>query len=577
MGKLIKAFQKRYKNESLFLQKKIIYLLYTNHIFILAFSLFTILNIFTTDYFIALIIGFGTFLYLVNYFLIYKKNYELATNITLLLPMIVVGLDMFLAKNDTTIGFHIAYRGTVSFFTMMLIMSLIAVRRYQPIMISMLSAFIIAILYIFRFLPNSNSMDAAVIINIGIHYILAGTASFLVLYLTEDLLNITQEKSQTAIQATENLQKSYIKLSEEKEKQSKLLAALPDLIIIHDHEGNVKDFSLTNNELIQLFQEKVPIHNIFEILPNDSKTSIKDNIKNIKEKDELRIFDFELENKSKEKIFFEARINPLDESTFVFIGRDISEKVRSNFILREAEDRIFQTSKMATLGELSAGIAHEINQPLNYLNGVFHLFSNFDQNEKEIHNKINKYIPNSIHSLDRINSIVNHLRDFVRSQESEKSLVDLNKIINNSLIFFKEKIRLKNIRLTISQKDTDYNLYANQNRLEQVFVNLFQNSIDALEAVDEHNRQINIIINKKLENEICNLHIRFFDNGTGIDESANQKIFEPFFTTKRILEGTGLGLSIASTIIKEHGGTIELSENKKGTEFLITFQCNQNE
>ncbi len=573
--------RQRYNNESFFIQKKTIYLIYTNHIFILTFLAFTILNIFTTDFFIASILAVGSFLYLVNYFLIYHKKYELAGNITLLVPMVVVGLDIFMAKNDNIIGFHISYRATVSFFTMMLIMSLVAVKRYQPIMVSTLSLGIVIAFYYFRFHTNAAHMDYAVLINTMIHYVIAGGASFLTLYLTEDLIQIAEEKTKevcnTNIQLRESLsqiEESNREILKTREKESIILKSFPDLIFILNISGVVQECHISNIDLIPFFGENCGGNSIFPLLAPKDADLVKKSLEAAYTNRQIQTIQCVMVRDSVEKQL-ECRINFLQDYTFVMIVRDMTSQMDSLRRLKDAEDKMNLTSRLSTLGEISAGIAHEINQPLNYLKGVLHILENEKTDITNFQSRIDKYLKNSQHSVNRIENIVNHLRNFVHNREVEKEATDIMTSIENSLIFFHEKIKLRKIMLNIHRRGMNFIILANPTRLEQVFVNLLQNAMDALAEVEEKKEKIiHIDIEKSVVSSVpfrYNVIVTVYNSGKPLNPAIRDKIFDPFFSTHENGNGMGLGLSIVSSIVKEHNGTINLVDKNDGTAFRMEF------
>ncbi len=573
--------RQRYNDESFFIQKKTIYLIYTNHIFILTFLAFTVLNIFTTDFFIASILGFCTFLYLANYFLIYHKKYELAGNITLLLPMVVVGLDIFLAKNDAIIGFHISYRATVSFFTMMLIMSLIAVKRYQPIMVAGLSLGIIIAFFFLRFSEQPNRMDYAVLINTMIHYVIAGGASFLTLYLTEDLIRIAEEKTKevcnTNIQLRESLsqiEESNREILKTREKESIILNSFPDLIFILNISGVVKECHISNDELVAYFGENCKGNSIFPLLTPKDADLLKKSLEAAYIDRQIQTIQCILVRDTDEKQL-ECRINFLQDYTFIMIVRDMTSQMDSLRRLKDAEDKMILTSRLSTLGEISAGIAHEINQPLNYLKGVLHILENEKTDISTFRSRIDKYLKNSQHSVNRIENIVNHLSNFVHNRELEKEPINIMTAIENSLIFFHEKIKLRKVMLNIHRRGMNFIILANPTRLEQVFVNLLQNAMDALSEVEEKQEKIiHIDIEKSVVSSIpfrYSVIITVHNSGKTMDHSIRDKIFDPFFSTREQGNGMGLGLSIVASIVKEHNGTIHLVDKNDGTAFRMEF------
>lgn len=275
--------------------------------------------------------------------------------------------------------------------------------------------------------------------------------------------------------------------------------------------------------------------------------------------------------------------------------------------LQQAHVQLVHSDRMSSLGQLVAGIAHEINNPVNFIYGniipateyiqdLLNLVDVYEKNtpyaipELQRHlseidfNFLRSDLPRLLNSMkigaDRIRQIVLSLKNFSRLDEAEMKAVDIHEGIDNTLLILQNRIKARADRTSI-QIVKDYgNLpelecYAGQ--LNQVFMNLLSNAIDALEERDQdQSSNINrpepntIRISTNLLN--CNwVQIRIADNGTGIPDEMHDKIFEPFFTTKTRGMGTGLGLSISRQIIEDkHMGRIRCcSRIGQGTEFII--------
>ncbi|MBP0020888.1 MAG: HAMP domain-containing protein [Cyanobacteria bacterium SBLK] len=262
--------------------------------------------------------------------------------------------------------------------------------------------------------------------------------------------------------------------------------------------------------------------------------------------------------------------------------------------LQETQAQLIQTEKMSSLGEMVAGIAHEINNPVNFIHGnVTHAAEYLDDlfdlialyqgyspdRESKIKDKLEEIdfdflqadFPRILASMrmgtQRIREIVTSLRNFSRLDEAEVKDVDLHEGIESTLIVLGHKIK-QGIEIIRDYGDLPkISCYPAQ--LNQVFLNLIVNSIDTLLNRDIETKQITIRTCRTQEDTI---QISILDNGLGIPENIRHKIFNPFFTTKPIGQGTGLGLSICYRIIEKHDGRIEVfSEVGRGTEFKITL------
>ncbi len=235
--------------------------------------------------------------------------------------------------------------------------------------------------------------------------------------------------------------------------------------------------------------------------------------------------------------------------------------------LKETEGQLVQTEKMASLGRMSAGIIHEINNPLNYATQALYLLrTKKDRLPEDDRTKYLEIVSDIEEGVGRVQRIVSDLREFTHPHSSGKDRVELLEVLSASLRFLSHELRdpLK-VEVSVS---ADLQVYAEKNKLVQVFVNLVQNSVDALKEKKFREEKPSISIRGEAGEKKVRVWVR--DNGNGIPPENLGKIFDPFFTTKDVGEGMGLGLSICYRIIREQGGDITVkSEPGKFTEFLL--------
>ncbi|RKX20077.1 MAG: histidine kinase, partial [Candidatus Zixiibacteriota bacterium] len=244
--------------------------------------------------------------------------------------------------------------------------------------------------------------------------------------------------------------------------------------------------------------------------------------------------------------------------------------------LHQSREQLVQSDKLAAIGTLAAGVAHEINNPIGFINSnlntmgkyIKKIIEYFEENNisidddlKDIIEDFHDAIKESSEGTDRVKKIVADLKSFSRVDKAEKESVNLNDGLDTTLNIVWNELKY-NCKIEKDYGDIP-DLYCYPNQINQVFMNML---VNAGHAVYEKSG----IINLKTWADEKNIYISIKDNGKGIEKDNMAKIFEPFFTTKEVGKGTGLGLSLAFDIIKKHKGTIEVtSEVGQGTEFII--------
>jgi PAS domain S-box-containing protein len=231
--------------------------------------------------------------------------------------------------------------------------------------------------------------------------------------------------------------------------------------------------------------------------------------------------------------------------------------------LVEKQAQLVQAAKLASIGELTTGIAHEINNPLN--NIALFVGNAIDRLEsRRTHGAIVSNLKKAEVQVRRAETIINHLRAFGRLSSPHREPVSINKVIQSAVSFVSEALRGRNISTQLDLSPAQPIVDGNEVQLEQVFVNLLTNARDALESADRKT----ISITSRTSGTL--IEVVFIDTGAGIPADLLPRIFDPFFTTKPSGQGTGLGLSISYGILKEHHGDIEVeSRIGEGTTFLI--------
>ena len=265
------------------------------------------------------------------------------------------------------------------------------------------------------------------------------------------------------------------------------------------------------------------------------------------------------------------RISPAE-----YPGRKVLLVTTSDITKRlETEQQLIQASKMATLGEMATGIAHELNQPLSVIKTASS-FSIKKATKKEpikedvLFNILTKIDAN----VDRATKIINQMRQFARKSDMAMDKLQINDVLERAFEIFSQQLKLRGIEVVWDIENDLPKIEADQSRLEQVFINLLLNARDAIEerwgSRETATADKKIILRTKCKGNLIICEV--CDSGKGVPRALANKIFEPFFTTKEVGKGTGLGLSISYGIVKDCGGSIQVAPNIGGGAcFIVKF------
>ena len=259
-----------------------------------------------------------------------------------------------------------------------------------------------------------------------------------------------------------------------------------------------------------------------------------------------------------------------------YMGRDVLLATTSDVTARLlAEQQLIQASKMATLGEMATGVAHELNQPLSVIKTASSFFLKKIRKKEPVTEDVLETLAAEMDShVDRASKIIAHMREFGRQAEVKRSEVQVNEALLKALEIFSQQLKLRQINVVRDLAENLPPIMADSNRLEQVFINLLTNARDAIEERWAHSEQKagakRIFLKTSSRNGVVIIQVR--DNGKGVPLSARDRIFDPFFTTKEAGKGTGLGLSISYGIVRDYDGTIKVeSREGEGATFTIEF------
>lgn len=230
--------------------------------------------------------------------------------------------------------------------------------------------------------------------------------------------------------------------------------------------------------------------------------------------------------------------------------------------IQRTHDSLVQTEKLASLGRMAAGVAHEINNPLTGVVTFAHLLKKRFPPESSEADDLNVIIEQS----ERCSKIIKNLLTFARAKPTEKGQVNINDILNKTIFMVKNQAKFHHIKFNIDIEDLRFIVFGDASQFQQIFLNMFINAVDAMNG----RGNIKVATRRITEDNKQFVEIEFTDEGCGIKEENMSKLFEPFFTTKPVGKGTGLGLSVSHGIVKHLGGHIKVrSTVGKGTSFFV--------
>ena len=409
---------------------------------------------------------------------------------------------------------------------------------------------------------------------------------------------------------------------------SQMWAAVPDIFLRLDRFGTILDCKRGNTKEIYLPQTNLLGKRLQDFLPETINAQLDAAINQLQPTRPIGRLEHSLTRLGEER-FYEARLLRLPEAQVIVVIRNITERKQTEAALRQSEAQLkrqaaklektlsalqkaqaqlVQTEKMSGLGQLVAGIAHEINNPVNFISGNLPYLNQYVQDLVRLVRLYQQHYPNPVPEIaaearaielefllrdlpqletsietgaERIRQIVVSLKSFSRLDEAEMKQVDIHEGIESTLLILQNRLKATTKRpgiQTIKQYGNLPKVKCYAGRLNQVFMNLLVNAIDALEqqnrdlSADELQAHPSIIeIQTEASQDNSSVIVRIRDNGPGIALDAQARLFDPFFTTKPVGQGTGLGLSISYQIITEqHQGKLECNSTLgRGAEFWL--------
>jgi len=373
------------------------------------------------------------------------------------------------------------------------------------------------------------------------------------------------------------------KLKNSEEKYRTIVENMRDIIAVTSTKGKLLYIS-TSAEKFTGFTSKELLVKKTHLAMNDQKKIMHQFISQTKTQNNGMLDEYRIQTRNGEfkwvlhtwqKIMPSS--NPFkqvdhNQAILIHLIRDVTDLKLAQIKQDKLKEQMIENAKLASLGTIAAGIAHELNNPLTIVSGYFQILSK----SKELNISAEKIIDYSKAievALNRMQTIIAHIKVFGKDTSSEPmALYSINKVINDSLILLNKQLLNHNIQVSLILDEKIPETFININKLETAIRNLIINSKDAFDAHPDIKSKTIVITTQAYESEIV---IKYKDNAGGISSANMGKIFDPFFTTKEVGKGTGLGLSITHGILKEHNGTIQVSSILgEGSEFILTLPIN---
>ncbi len=352
---------------------------------------------------------------------------------------------------------------------------------------------------------------------------------------------------------------------------SALMDNFPDMIHSVDDQGNIIFFNQMALTLLGYEEPQLSGMNIRQLYAPEVLEAVEKGFLELKQTGEKRVESLFIAHDGT-RIPVEQRTLALCDEHGAFIQTfTVSRDIRK---LKEMQDGMLHAGRLAAVGELAAGVVHDINNPLTAValaNTVLQqLIEGRVSMPDDVRAQADELFATIRESTDTIESIASRLRDFSRGVKDQHVPVDLFDPINDALFILGHRIKTDRISVLCPVVKAKYWVFGDHNQIEQVFLNLFANACDAMAQSEV--RELSVEITPEVREGRAFLCCRVRDTGEGIKEEDQGRVFNAFHTTKPRGKGTGLGLSIARSILAEHGGEIALqSARGKGTTFTVAL------
>lgn len=333
-----------------------------------------------------------------------------------------------------------------------------------------------------------------------------------------------------------------------------IFKALPDLCFLTEADGTIIDYKAGSPAKFYVPAESFMGKKFYEVLPSPVAQQFQEAIHQVQQKESTVIVEYPLTLKGSVS-FFEARCLPLLQDKIMIIVRDITER-------KKTEELLNKSDTLAAIGQLAAGVAHEVRNPLTVIKGFIQLFQ-INQEDQD------KYFGLMLSEIERIESILHEFLSIAKTDVIPTEKKNICSILRNVVSLINTRAIMTNIQIDLHIESKELMIDCCENQLKQVFINILQNSIEAM----PDGGTISISVKKSEREEVI---INMVDEGIGIPEERIKRLGEPFYSTKE--KGTGIGLMLSYKIIESHQGRISImSEVGVGTSVTIYLPIFQSE
>lgn len=332
-----------------------------------------------------------------------------------------------------------------------------------------------------------------------------------------------------------------------------------DLIKVYSKDKTIVYASPSHEKVLGFSPDELIGQHVLDVIQAEEQEPLKRMSKNLHDSGEPQLIQLKLKTKDNKAFYSETTVSPVYNEnmgieSYVTVGRNITERIENDKALRNLD-------RLSIIGQLAAGVAHEIRNPLTSLKGFSKLLKTSTPSEKQ-----NEYLSIISDELDRIDMIVNEFMSLAKPQAIQFEQGNLISIIDSTINVLRPQAMLDNVQFTVKYpKEDNLELQCSPNQLKQVFVNVLKNAIESM----PNGGNVSIGIRKWKKKRVV---ITFKDEGPGIDKELLKYLGTPFYTTKD--KGIGLGLTVSNKIVQEHDGTMKIdSQQGKGTTVKIELEC----